>query len=89
MIRDSQGRRHHSKHGRVLFAQARQRLLQGTSETDTEPSASRIYIQHSCYLQESTSEGLAIRLPAAARKMTFRRLSGPLVSRHLRNDAAG
>lgn len=37
MIRDSQGRRHHSKHGRVLFAQARQRLLQGTSETQTEP----------------------------------------------------
>ena len=34
MIRDSQGNRHHSKHGRALFAQASQRPLQGTSETD-------------------------------------------------------
>jgi hypothetical protein len=31
----------------------------------------------SIFAEESTSEGLAIRLPAAARKMTFRRLSGP------------
>ena len=37
-----------------------------------------LHTAQSCYLQESTSEGLAIRLPAAARKMTFRRLSGPL-----------
>ena len=32
-VRDSQGRRLHSKHGRALFAQAWQRSLQGTSET--------------------------------------------------------
>lgn len=29
------------------------------------------------FAEELTSEGLAIRLPAAARKMTFRRLIGP------------
>lgn len=37
------------------------------------------------FAEESTSEGLTIRLPAAARKMTFRRLSGPFdVSRQER-----
>jgi hypothetical protein len=36
-IRDSQGSRHHSKHGRALFAQAWQRLLQGSSETVPQP----------------------------------------------------
>ena len=92
MIRDSQGRRHHSKHGRVLFAQARQTLLQGTSETPTEPPPPGS--TNSCYIcrEESTSDGLAIRLPAAARKMTFRRLSGPLLSRQqagTTQDAAG
>jgi hypothetical protein len=48
MIRDSQGRRHHSKHGRVLFAQARQTLLQGTSETPPEPPPPGS--THSCYI---------------------------------------
>lgn len=48
MIRDSQGRQHHSKHGRVLFAQARQTLLQGTSETPTEPPPPGS--THSCYI---------------------------------------
>ena len=79
MIRDSQGRRLQSKHGRHCFAQAWQRRLQGTSETQTEPppegstNSTELLFCRSRHPKE-----LSIRLPAAARKLTFRRLSGPL-----------